>query len=390
MSSPVYRSGWPFVKRDSSLLALPPIFRLSIVLYAMRLFLLACLFLSGTYLATAQSPSPDPVVDFLRTYPTRSALYLIRNDTVLISQRPDQKMPLASAVKTIIAIEFAQQAAAGKIDPNERIPLTDVDLYYLPNTDGGAHPAWKQRLAQQNLISNGTVPLLDVAKGMIMFSSNANTEYLLDRLGPKAVNANLKTLKLPNHDQIYPIVAALMLYSAAPADSAKAAKAVRSLSANAYAARCQAIHEQLKNDRSGAYKQGFIFPDMNLQKSWSDRLPGSTVREYASVMQKIISRTYFPTAVQTVLDSIMEWPFVANPGNKDVYKHLGMKGGSTAFVLTNAFYAETTKGNRVAAAVFFNNLTAAEFSLLSKELNNITIRCISKAQSAALAAALVK
>jgi len=354
----------------------------------MRSFLLACLFLSGTYLATAQSPSPDPVLAFLRTNPTRSALYLIRNDTVLISQRPDQKMPLASAVKTIIAIEFAQQAAAGKIDPNERIPLTDVDLYYLPNTDGGAHPAWKQRLAQQNLISNGTVPLLDVAKGMIMFSSNANTEYLLDRLGPRAVNANLKMLKLPNHDQIYPIVSALLLYSTTPADSAKTANVVRSLSANAYATRCQAIHEQLKKDQSGTYKKGFIFPAMNLQKIWSDRLPGSTVQEYASVMQKINSRTYFPTAVQTVLDSIMEWPFVANPGNKDVYKHLGMKGGSTAFVLTNAFYAETTKGNRVAAAVFFNNLTDAEFKLLSSELNNVTIRCISKAQSGSLAAAL--
>lgn len=356
----------------------------------MRSSLLTCLLLLATYLGYTQTPAADPVVDFIKANPTRSALYLIRNDTVLISQRPDQKMPLASAVKTIIAIEFAQQVAAGKINPAERIPLADLDLYYLTNTDGNAHPSWKQWLTQRNLISNETVALLDVAKGMIQFSSNANTEYLLDKLGPDAVNANLKKLALPNHDPIYPIVSALFLYSASPADSAKAITAARGLSANAYVSRCQAIHNRLKQDKTGTFKQTFIFPNMALQKVWSDRLPASTVSEYASVMQKINSRTYFPPAVQTIIDSIMEWPFAVNPGNKDVYRHLGMKGGSTAFVLTNAFYAETMKGNRVAAAVFFNNLSGAEFNLLSKELNNITIRCIGKAQSAVLAAALAK
>lgn len=354
----------------------------------MRHCFLFSLLLTGTYLTQAQAPIPDPIVDFIRNNPTRSALYVIRNDTVLIAQRPDQKMPLASAVKTIIAIEFAQQAAAGKINPAERIPFADLDIYYLPNTDGGAHPSWKQWVVQHNLISNETVSLLDVAKGMIQFSSNANTEYLLDRLGTDAVNANLGTLKLPNHDRLYPIVSALFLYSATPADTAKARKAARNFSTEAYAAKCQAIHNRLKQDRSGAFKQTFIFPSLALQHVWSDRLPASTVREYASVMQKINARTYFPPAVQTILDSIMEWPFAANPGNKGVYKHLGMKGGSTAFVLTNAFYAETQKGNHIAAAVFFNNLTNAEFTLLSNQLNTITLRCISKDQSAALSAAL--
>ncbi|MEZ0541958.1 serine hydrolase [Fibrella arboris] len=356
----------------------------------MRSFFLSSLLLLTTYLGYAQTPAADVVVDFIRTNPTRAAIYLIRNDTVLISQRPDQKMPLASAVKTIIAIEFARQAADGTIDPNERVPLADLDRYYLPGTDGGAHPGWKQWLTHHNLVQHETVTLLDVAKGMIQFSSNANTEYLLDRLGPDAVNANLKKLNLPNHDPIYPIVSALFLYSVPPAKSAETVNETRKLSANAYAVRCQTIHNRLKQDKDGAFKQTFLFPDMALQKVWSDRLPASTVREYASVMQKISSRTYFTPALQTILDSIMEWPFAVNPDNRSVYKHLGMKGGSTAFVLTNAFYAETIKGNHISAAVFFNNLTPSEFDRLSKELNTTTIRCIGKAQSAALATALLK
>ena len=361
------------------------------VLFYTRKHWLALLLTLATYLTRAQSPGADPVVEFLRQHPTRSALYVVRNDTVLISQRPDQKMPLASAVKTIIAIEFAQQAANGKIDPTEPIPLADLDRYYVPDTDGGAHPAWLKSLdATQNAPqrTRDSVALLDVAKGMIAFSSNANTEYLMDRLGLDALNARLQTLGLPNHDRLYPIVAALFLYSTN--DPAATIARLRGLSPTAYAAECRAMHQKLKAAGSGALKRAFIFPNMALQKVWSDRLPAATVREYATVMQKINSRTYLTAPAQAVLDSIMEWPFVVNPRNRDVYRHLGMKGGSTAFVLTNAFYAETNRGDRIAAAVFFNDLTPAEMETLRAQFNNVILRCISKSQSAALAAALSK
>ncbi len=131
----------------------------------------------------AVSNAEDPVVAFIRANPERSAVFLVRNDTTLVSLRPDQLFPLASTVKTIVAIEFAKQAASGKIRADELIPLTDTDRYYVTNTDGGAHPQWKASLATQTLGTKDSVSLLEVAKGMIRFSSNANTEYLMDRLG---------------------------------------------------------------------------------------------------------------------------------------------------------------------------------------------------------------
>lgn len=351
--------------------------------------LLVLFTLRATVVAGQGSPT-DPVVDFLKANPGRSALYLIRNDTVLISLRPDQPMPLASTLKTIIAVEFARQVAAGRLSATERVPLADLDLYYLPRTDGNAHPNWKTMVAQQKLDSAETVSLLEVAKGMIQFSSNANTEYLTDRLGLANVNANLKTLGLTHHAPIYPLVSSLFLYSVAPADSAHLLKQVRELSPTAYAARCQALHEQLKQDKSGQLKRAFYLPSLALQKQWSDRLPKSTVRDYASVMQKIASRTYFASPVQAVLDTIMEWPFRINPGNRAVYKHLGMKGGSTAFVLTNAFYAEMKNGDRIAAAFFTNDLTLAELAMLTSQLNNLAIRCFDKTSSRSLVGALMR
>lgn len=333
--------------------------------------------LSGSTLTVsgqAVTGADDPVVTFLRDNPARSAIFLVRNDTTLVSLRPDQLFPLASAVKTMVAIEFAKQAAAGKINAGEVIPLTDTDRYYITNTDGGAHPQWKANLAAQGISKKDSVPLLEVAKGMIRYSSNANTEYLMDRLGLDAINANLRELGLRKHERLMYMVSGLVLYSTTAKQVTL--QQVRALSAKAYAARAAAIHQQLKQDVDGSFKKQFIFPDMDLQKLWSDRLTASTVREYASIMQKLNKRTYYKPAVQSYLDQIMEWPFAVNPGNQQVYEHIGMKGGSTAFLLTNALYATTKDGNRSELVVFFNNLTPAESGMLQQKLNSFLINCV--------------
>lgn len=316
----------------------------------------------------------DPVVSFIRANPNRSAVMLVRNDTTLVSLRPDQKFPLASTVKIIVAIEFAKQVAAGKLRADEAVLLSDVDRYYLLNTDGGAHPAWKADLKARHAVGNDRVALLEVAKGMITFSSNANTEYLMARVGFDALNANLRGLNLPNHDRLTPLVSTLMLYSTS--DKAATLQRIRAMSAQRYEAESRAIHEKLKADADGSFKKQFVFPDMELQKLWSDRLTASTVREYASIMQKLNRRSYYAPNVQAVLDQILEWPFVVNPGNRAVYEHIGMKGGSTAFVLTNALYATDKAGNRSELVFFFNNLTLAENNSLQQNMNSFLINCI--------------
>eukprot|EP01034_Spumella_vulgaris_P007163 gene7163-9124_t len=78
-------------------------------------------------------------------------------------------MPLASTVKIILAIEYARQAAAGEIDADEVVPIAELEKFHVDNTDGGAHESW-----------------------LASFSSNANAEWLLDKLGSEKVEAELK------------------------------------------------------------------------------------------------------------------------------------------------------------------------------------------------------
>ena len=104
-----------------------------------------------------------------------------------------------------------------------------------------------------------------------------------------------------------------------------------------------------------------------VQRVWSDRLPASTAREYASLMQKINSRTYFDAVTQSVLDQLMEWPMRLRIENRERFAHYGAKGGSTAFILNYALYATDKKGNRTEMAIFTNDLGIFDQTMLQAE-----------------------
>lgn len=111
----------------------------------------------------------------------------------------EERFPLASVAKLMVLIEYAQQVDEGHITLSELVDIGTLNLYDLPRTDGGAH---RQFL---DLYPPGAyrVTLWDVAAiGMIQYSSNAASDYLLDRLRP--VNWSGLYGKLDIHDTSYP------------------------------------------------------------------------------------------------------------------------------------------------------------------------------------------
>ena len=173
------------------------------------IFFLICSFLS---VSIYSQPGADSLLNFLKQNPSRSSLFLAKNDTVIARLNEDKLMPLASTVKIIIALEFAKQASHNLIHENSLVPLSELAKYYIPNTDGNAHPNWINYEKKKGNIINDSVRLIDVAKGMMMFSSNANAEYLMDLLGIDDINSNLRMLGLKNHTPIYFFPASIFLY----------------------------------------------------------------------------------------------------------------------------------------------------------------------------------
>jgi D-alanyl-D-alanine carboxypeptidase len=318
-------------------------------------------------------PSEDKVLNFIKTNPEKSSILLVRNDTIFASRNIDKVMPLASTVKIILAIEYAEQCANGKINPDELISLTDLDKFYVPNTDGGAHSSWLKSIKDK--ISGEKISIREIAKGMIKFSSNANTEWLLNKLGIENVNNRLDSLNLKKHTEIYNIVSALFVGKELFPDlkGKDLHKKLTDLNQSEYIAATKKIHQKLLGDT--LYKKIIGDFGMDIQKIWSDRLPSSTVEEYVSVMKKINSREYFSEQTQKYLDEVMEY-ILDNPANKEWLEHCGMKGGSTAFVLTEALYATDKKGNKTEMAYFFNNLSVLEMIRLQMSMNEFELKIL--------------
>ncbi len=348
-------------------------------MYMKYRFLFLLFTISFLFSANAQKPA-DSLLNFIKENKNRASLYLMQNDTVLAKLNEDKMMPLASTVKILVAIEFAKQVAKNTISETDMVALTELERYYLPNTDGDAHPNWVAYEKSKGHIIKDSVQLFDVARGMIIFSSNANTEFLMELLGLDNVKNNIELLGLKKHSAIYPMVASLFMYQNPKMKSeADIIKGINKLTEQQYCRYIYDMHKALTYDT--ILKSKFRPQDlsMKMQKVWSEKLPSSTTKEYVRIASILNNRAFFDDDTYAVLSGVLE-TVMENPANKTWLKHAGMKGGSTAWVLTKAIYATTQKGEKIEMAYFFNNLTINENDMLQGWMNSFELDVLSKAE----------
>ncbi|MFJ7939260.1 serine hydrolase [Peribacillus sp. NPDC096622] len=308
------------------------------------------------------------------------AFSLKRNNIIECSINSQKKLVLASTVKIIIAIEFAEQISKEKINPKTNISLDLLDVFYLPKTDGGAHPEWINYLKVNNLIQNNQVNIVEIAKGMINFSSNANTEFLINELGLHNINNQLKKLNLNDHDPLFNFVSSVMipayLLSKEPSLTKKSLKKrMIAMSKREYEDLSKEINSALLQSKLKEVKKKVIPMSENLQKNWSDRLPKSTSNEYLRIMSILNDKQIFNNTMQEVLDKLME-QLMEHPNNSEWLKHAGQKGGSTLFVITNATYVTDKENNKTEIVFFANNLSYLEYMKLKINMNNFILNLL--------------
>ncbi len=337
------------------------------------LLLFSLMLLLGFVLGKTAHPPETDIVKFIENNPDRSAIKWMRNDSVVVDNNSDKMMCLASTVKIILAIEYAEQAASKKIDPDQMIPIRELDKFYIPNTDGGAYPRWLKSFNDK--IEDRHISIRNIVKGMIWYSSNANTEWLCKKLGLENINTRLEKMEVKNHDKIFYPVSALFVGKEKFPDlkNDKLTQELRAMTMEEYHRVTYIIQEKLLKDPD--YKSDLGSFGFDVQRVWSDNLPSSTTAEYVDIMRKINSRSYFIKETQQYLDDIME-RLLLNPKNRSWLNHAGMKGGSTSSVLTKALYTTDTKGNTTEMAYFFNDLERDEVKALSGSMNSFELDVI--------------
>lgn len=328
---------------------------------------------------------PDYILQFIKenSKSEKASLSINYNGEKWVEVNPNNLLPLASTVKIIIAIEYARQAANGQINPLQEVSLEELNTFYIPKTDGGAHEAW---IASLNDGTNtDKVYLSEVAKGMIAYSSNANTEYLMNVLGLHNINTVLENIGVSNHEPLYPLVSAMyiptQLMNEQNLTKRELLKVMKNMDISEYRKRAMDIHNKWINEppTDQEKKQMLENLDMDIQKIWSDRLPRSTSEDYVYIMNKLNNKTHFEENTYKYLDPVME-QLMENPNNREWLIHAGQKGGSTVFILTMAMYATDKERNQTELAFFANDLTSLEQAKLSQNFNGFKLKFLQDAE----------
>jgi len=316
--------------------------------------------------------NPDYVLKHLKKHPETSSLYVAENGEKLITYQADVVRPLASTVKILIAIEYAMQVDEGILNKDSYVSLDDLKAFYYQGTDGDAHETWLKSIKDEGKIHHNQVTLHEVAKGMITYSSNANTDYLIHLIGINNINERAKSLKLTQHEEVYPIVSALLIAEFLQEDEdvseSKLVENLEDMPMSTYRDTAKELSQQMKNGTINIEDYTFDM-SFRLQRVWSDRLIGASANDYGKLLA-MISNDELPTTANETVRDLLEWPMIVNEDNHKRFSHLGAKGGSTAFILNDAMYAEDHNGERIEMVLLTDDLNIWQQTLISHNLNS--------------------
>jgi D-alanyl-D-alanine carboxypeptidase len=267
-----------------------------------------------------------------------------------IFHNADTPMPLASTIKIVLLAGYARDVAAGRLDPEQPVSLADWERFYLPATDGGAHPA---SLADLGLAADecgfatdsaAIVPLRALVWAMIAHSDNAAADWVLERIGDDGWAATVAEGGLAAQDEQLPIVGQFLAWAnherpaLSPAEVARFGK-----DRAAFAAEAARLTAAFQDREWRLAELGWRLEGHDPSTLWSEAkladalAPRGTARDYARLMAGVITGTFISPGVSALMRKTLEWP-MADPQLALVFEAFGTKGGSFSGVLTSAMY----------------------------------------------------
>jgi D-alanyl-D-alanine carboxypeptidase len=269
---------------------------------------------------------------------------------------PDAKFPLASTVKLVVLAEYARQVTEGVLDPEERVEVDDVARYYLPNTDGGAHPLFLSNVR----VEDGTIALKEVVEGMIRFSSNAATDYLVARLGAENFPPLYAQLGLENTDLPTNLLGLFLAFE-------NHETGVADLDSPSIADEIERLSDLYLNDEAWREAEidkllnGELIADLDEQIAFFHRYGAQgSPEEFARLMAQLYTGDLISEDVSALMLDVLDWPmdFESNRARFDL---LATKGGTMPLILTSAWIGKPLEGEPIALAIFYRDMPLETF-----------------------------
>ena len=268
-----------------------------------------------------------------------------------ILHNADIPMPLASTIKIVLLAGYARDVVAGRLDPDQPVTLGDWERFYLPATDGGAHPAALAELGiavdEYGFAQDPTVavPLRQLVRAMIAQSDNAAADWVLERIGDEGWAATVAEGGLAAQEQQLPIIGQFLAWADHERPILTPAEITRySNDRAAFADETKRLTAAFQDPEWRLAELQWRLEGKDPSTLWSEAkladtlAPRGTARDFGHMMAGVITGGFISPTVSSLMRETLEWP-MAVPGLAEVFEAYGTKGGSFSGVLTEATYA---------------------------------------------------
>lgn len=292
---------------------------------------------------------------------------IIENEDVVLDWNGNQKTPLASTVKLMVLFHFVKTVSSGDSKLDEKVALADIERFYIDRTDGGAHTYW---LEVNDFSEHAT--LLDVAKGMMQVSSNACTDYLIDRLGLDKINDRMKQAGLTEHDELMPLTPKLLWPAYVSNHRRDALKKMSGVTDEQYKSLMIEIFNIMKNnqEQKKALEEKLMKKNLlslRIQSLLTQKMTKSTTNQYAHLMKRLQDEL-----LTTEEKSLFSQIVLGETFKKETDQYLWYKGGATLFVFTAALYRRTETSS-ISITLFINDPKANNSHWIEEVFNEFML-----------------
>lgn len=274
-----------------------------------------------------------------------------------VFQNADQVQPLAGAFKLVLLTAYADEVAAGRLNPEESLPISELEKYYLPGTDGGAHPEFIKSLGE----NRSQLTLDEVVAGMTAYGSNAAADFLASRLANVDYAALYERLGLENTSHPGSFLGLYLFIK----NHETGMYAEEELTIDEVRTEQSRLANLYVNDTGWRQaERTFVSKPTNAAALIVQKQVVSNfgMRGSARDMFRILQAAYGYSAAlsaqaQTLIQKHLEWIARLNPEAAKQFKTLASASGAWPAILTSAWYARPMAGSKpTVLVVLYRNL----------------------------------
>ncbi len=332
--------------------------------------------------------TPASVLDYLKVESARSAMAAYTagtTDADAVLLNADESRPLGATINLLLLAVYAEEVAAGRIDPQEQLPIRDWERFYLPDFDDGAH-----RAALFDLLIAGDfagfaqdpaelVTIEQIVQAMVQHEDLAAADWLLERLGPQAVADFIADAGLEQQDPPLPFSGMYLSWHShqQPQQRDEHILELAELSSEEYAAEVARLTAAYQEDPAWRAAElrwrgnGVAKAMPYYALAFEQLAPRGKAADYARILAGVARGEFRSPEVSAIMREYLDWPMQTDL-NQQTFADFGTISSALPGLQTAASFYVPQEGDYVGepriVVLFLNQLSLPAYVSFSESL----------------------